>query len=58
MSELITCGGVNDHYCTYIPQVLVDGEGYLYEGGICCVCGKETTRNYNLNLKNEQRNKI
>lgn len=39
------------HYCTYAPNLALDDEGYLYEGGQCCVCGREVERNYNIKLK-------
>jgi len=40
-----------NHYCSYSPTIQVDEEGYLYEGGVCCVCGRLIERNYNIKLK-------
>ena len=45
------------HYCTYKPEIKVDEEGYLYEGGRCCTCGKEIQRNYDIKIKPPQNDK-
>ena len=38
------------HWCIYRTGLLVDEEGYIYEGGICEICGKER-KNYDIKLK-------
>ncbi len=50
-NEIIQMKEGEGHYCTYVPTILVDEEGYLYEGGSCYVCGEQVTRNYDLKLK-------